>query len=139
MKRAIFVVSFFLAMLLIGCRQGERPANNAEVEEEMEKIELTEMEEKILCELYIDEDRIREGKLFEYQKECLEQLRFVVNYLKEKYPDVEFEILTINPKSKLNMITRVTFKETGTTDRQYALVVEPDVDGWIARDDYSEE
>ena len=37
------------------------------------------------------------------------------------------------------MITRVTFKETGTTDRQYALVVEPDVDGWIARDDYSEE
>ena len=105
----------------------------------MEKIELTEMEEKILCELYIDEDRIREGKLFEYQKECLEQLRFAVNYLKEKYPDVEFEILTINPKSKLNMITRVTFKETGTTDRQYALVVEPDVDGWIARDDYSEE
>ena len=139
MKRAIFVVSFFLAMLLIGCRQGERPANNAVVEEEMEKIELTEMEEMILCELYIDEDRIREGKLFEYQKECLEQLRFAVNYLKEKYPDVEFEILTINPKSKLNMITRVTFKETGTTDRQYALVVEPDVDGWIARDDYSEE
>ena len=36
-RLAIFVVSFFLAMLLIGCRQGERPANNAEVEEEMEK------------------------------------------------------------------------------------------------------
>lgn len=131
-KKFLFILCSVLAVLASGCRREEQqPPKQPE-----ETIELTEEEERILCELYVDEERIREGKLYGYQETCLEQLRFAMDYLEEKYPDKDFTILAIHPKSKINMRTTVEFYELGDTENYHNLFIEPDADGWVGEDDF---
>lgn len=131
-KKFLFILCSVLAVLASGCRREEQqPQKQSE-----EIIKMTKEEERILCELYVDEERIREGKLYGYQKTCLEQLRFAIEYLEEKYPDKDFVILAIHPKSKVNMRTTVEFYEPGDAERYHNLFIEPDGDGWVGKDDF---
>lgn len=131
-KKFLFILCSVLTVLASGCRREEQqPPKQPE-----ETIELTDEEERILCELYVDEERIREGKLYGYQETCLEQLRFAMDYLEEKYPNKDFEILTIHPKSKVTMRTTVEFYEPGYTESYHNLFIEPNGDGWTGVDDF---
>ena len=131
-KKFLFIMCSVLAVLASGCRREEQqPPKQPE-----ETIELTDEEERILCELYVDEERIREGKLYGYQETCLEQLRFAMDYLEEKYPDKDFTILAIHPKSKVTLRTTVEFYEPGDAENYHNLFIDPDVDGWTGVDDY---
>lgn len=131
-KKFLFILCSVLAVLASGCkREEQQPPKQPE-----ETIELTDEEERILCELYVDEERIREGKLYGYQETCLEQLWFAMDYLEEKYPGEDFTILAIHPKSKVTLRTTVEFYEPGNTENYHNLFIEPDGDGWVGEDDF---
>ncbi len=133
-KRKLFsFIGMLIILMVAGCKREEPPRDPDKI------FELTKQEERILCDLYIDEERIREGKLYAYQERCLEQLRFAISYLEEKYADRDFEILTIHPKSKVNMRTTVVFYEVGDDENYHNLFVEPEGDGWIEMDDFESE
>lgn len=138
MRRIFLVLGVFFIFVLVGCKQKGEETQNTEMENSMEKIVLTEQEERLLCDLYIDEERIREGYLYGYQKKCLEQIRFGVKYLEETYPDKDFELLMCHPKSKVNMVTTISFQEEGNTEKEYTLIIEPDGNDWMARDNYGD-
>ena len=53
---------------------------------------LTEDEKRLLTGAFGEEKRIEEGRLFSYQREALDQLRAGESYLKERYPDRDFQI-----------------------------------------------
>ena len=97
--------------------QEAEPSNDkgGEEMEEMEIMELTEQEKRLLCEIYPMEERIMEGRLFNYQKDTLTAFRAGMDYLARKYPGYDFEALSITPASKFDpwMIVRIRSGETG--------------------------
>lgn len=122
-KRKLFsFIGMLIILMVAGCKREEPPRDPDKI------FELTKQEE-----------RIREGKLYAYQERCLEQLRFAISYLEEKYADRDFEILTIHPKSKVDMRTTVVFYEVGDDENYHNLFVEPEGDGWTGMDDFESE
>ena len=61
-----------------------------------EEVELTQEKKDFLAEMYMDGDRIQEGKLYGYQKEVLYQYDYALKYLERKYPSHTFEITRKN-------------------------------------------
>lgn len=133
-----------LAALLLwtgGCVQSGQtipPASGVETEETdmTETIILTEEEEKLLCDAYLGEDRIREGKLYGYQMTCLEQIRFGREYLEQKYPGAAFSLLAVRPMDKLNSVTEIRFTEGSAPDTCYDLQIRETQGVYQAADNY---
>lgn len=144
-KLGICSVLVLTVGLLCGCAAKEGATGKEEGQfeskvvieerEQMQDIKLTEEEEKLLCEVYINEDRIKEGVLLDYQVECLEQIRLAKQYLEQKYPETAFEIIQIAPMSKINTITEVSFV-ANSDDTVYNMQITKENDEYQAADNY---
>ena len=140
-KKGLVIAISIFALLNNGCSvydNGTDKLYESEYMEvnDMDKIELTEQEEKLLCDLYMNEDRIREGKLYDYQVKCLEKIRFGMEYLKNKYPGKSFVFLTCNPQSKVNSSTIITFYEKKDKEKNYTLEIKTEGDSDQGFDNY---
>ncbi len=84
----------------------------------MEIVKMTALEEKIMCRAYINEDRIKDGKLYTHQVKDLEKVRCILSYMNEKYPDRDFEYFVFEPSSKLSAFTKVEYYDKTSGDDQ---------------------
>ena len=102
--------------------------------ENMESMELTDQEKRLLCEIYPMEERIMEGRLYNYQKDTLTGFRAGMDYLARKYPGYDFEALSITPASKFDpwMIVRIQSGDSGI----WELKVTPEKEGFSFADTF---
>ena len=98
----------------------------------MEQLIMTEEEIRLLSAVYDNEARLREGKLYDYQKEALDQLRAGLAYLDSKYPDFDPEILTFTPATKFTHWAQFLIRGDG--EGTYTLTVEPTGDDFLCQD-----
>jgi len=68
----------------------------------MNHVEMTEEEINLLCKVYFGEDRIKQGNLYDYEKNALDEFRAGKKYLKEKYPSYQMRVISYAPSTKLN-------------------------------------
>gem|GEM_PF-3775380 len=91
----LFVLTVTLAFMP-GCAKsdGKNDSGAAEsrTEDTMAK-ELSEDEIEVLCRMFIDEERIKAGRLTPYMKYTLAQFRYLKTYLAKKYPETTFEFI----------------------------------------------
>ena len=83
---------------------------------QVKEMQLTQGEKIFLQNLFVNEKRIEEEKLYAYQIRVLEQYRMAMSYLNRKYPDTEFEIVMGNPQNKMNSFAEFVFKKVGEDD-----------------------
>ena len=89
---------------------------------EHEEVEiLTNDQEAFLVKIFMNEDRIRSGKLYDYQKEVLKQYNYSMDYLAKKYPSHHFKITDCEYKNKLNSYTTFWFSENDDTENIFEL------------------
>ena len=102
--------------------------------ENMESMELTDQEKRLLCEIYPMEERIMEGRLFNYQKDTVTGFRAGMDYLARKYPGYDFEALSITPASKFDpwMVVRIQSGDAGI----WELKVTPEKEGFSFADTF---
>lgn len=100
----------------------------------MDRIEMTDKEIELLCQNYQDTDRIREGLLFDYQAEALEQLRAGTLYLEKKYPSQNFELLTFEAATQFSGRAAVSFQ--GGMPGEYTLYIRPSDGEYICADTF---
>ena len=98
--------------------------------------DLTADEIRLLCGAYTDDERIKAGKLYNYQCDGLNRLRSAVSYLKEKYPGIEFHFEKFVPAEILCEYDDVIFGVKGKEEEKYEARV-TDASGEIrVTDDY---
>ena len=113
--------------------------NEEEGNDEMR--EMTEAQVELLCRISMNEDRIREGRLYSWQIEILNQYDYAMEYLARKYPSHSFELVNCEPKNKLNAYTTFYFYEEGDSENRYSLYIdvyeeeEPE-NRYVARDNF---
>lgn len=143
MLKKIFITSgvvigaFLVTCYIIGVQEETRDAQQSittqastrveENEEVQERIQLTPEQEEILLRISVSEDRVKSGKLAEWQLEFLKQYNYIMDdYLKKKYPSYEFKIITAKPTNiYCPNIAEFEFIEKGT---------DPDISGWFKLD-----
>lgn len=103
-------------------------------------IELTTEEETLLCGMSVNEERVREGELVNWQKKWLGQYRYAMEYLQKKYPSHTFEATYGNPEEKGTSYATIGIFADGNNsmkDTSYKVYVEGnEEDGYSATDDY---
>ena len=132
-KKVLIALVGLACFALTGCDAGGsgQGNNNSYVNEEDDMdnnvIQMTDEEKKILCSIYVNEDRINEGKLYDYQLEALNQFRSANDYLDAKYPGYDFEYFAFSPISKTSDVTKLEFTIDDTENYFTAqLIVEDD-------------
>lgn len=99
------------------------------------KVELTEEEQTLLCKMYLSAEKINNGELNDYQLKALEHYREMKDYLAKKYSDQDFEIVSFDDDSGLSTIRRLVFT-TPHSDNMFSVVVKgKNEEGY--KDDYS--
>lgn len=98
-------------------------------------MQLTIGEKKFLQNLFVNEKRIEEGKLYAYQIRVLEQYRMAMHYLHQKYPDTEFEIIMGNPQNRMSSLAEFVFKASGESDT-FQLSISEVNDSYMIKDNY---
>lgn len=86
----------------------------------MSKFNLTEKEKELLKYAYIDNDRIDEGNLFDYQEAALHMIRKSSVYLEVRYPNHDLEMISFLPQTKKTSYSEIHFVESGS-DVTYTL------------------
>ncbi len=107
-----------------------------ETELDLEELILTAEEEKILCDIYVEDERILAGELFDFQIVLVNQIRFAKEYLCDKYTDVEFEILTCSPAKDEKDIVEMTFQDNSGDGAIFNLELTQKDGTYSAVDDY---
>ncbi|MBE5960047.1 MAG: hypothetical protein E7256_01470 [Lachnospiraceae bacterium] len=122
-KKSIFLLGILTVIMISGCgkaddiRQKEDIAAAQEEADEIEEdVEMTQEQMDLLIGISVNADRIREGKIYSWQKEILNQYDYALDYLKEKYPSHTFHLVSCDPKSKLNTFS--LFKMTADEDSE---------------------
>lgn len=147
--KIVLLNSIVMVLITSGCSNKNVDDTIVDYLEEssaMQSVEMTEQEKLLLKEIYINEQNIDNGKLYDYQEKCLEQIRFADNYLNNKYTDDNFEIINCSPMSKLSCITTMSFTanedekvydlQISMVDGQY--VAEDNYYGYLIREKYDE-
>lgn len=102
MRNWWFVLGWiYCAIMLCGCEKGNKG----------EELMMTAEKKELLKLISVDEERIEEGKLFEWQMEVLKQYDYAMKYLNDKYPSYEFVIIDCNQKNTFNSFTTFYCKE----------------------------
>lgn len=148
MKKYMIFVAIMLG--LSGCRQNSN-SNEYSVSETQYNNNLTaktsqvdnllsDEEIRILCETYLQEERIAQGKLYQYQQEQLYRLRFATSYLKEKYPDKKMVIRRCSEKedSQGNWVFPF-YDDTDENGNFHVYVKDVSAGEYSATDDYWED
>lgn len=87
-----------------------------------ESIELTDHEKELLCDIFhadLEQQQIRSGQLYASQKELLEQLRVLEQWLQGKYPSHSFDVSSIQIGHGLNNSVDFIFTADGL-ERSYS-------------------
>ena len=124
-KTSVFFIILTMALVLAtGCTGTDTPAAEATEqsggeamsgkENGMAVSNLTEDEKRLLTGAFGEEKRIEEGRLFSYQREALDQLRAGESYLKERYPDRDFQIQSLSPADRFRSWAEIRFKDSGS-------------------------
>ena len=135
MKKIALVLLLFGLADIMECKDAGKQREAGIVREE---VELTQEKKDFLAEMYMDGDRIQEGKLYGYQKEVLYQYDYALKYLERKYPSHTFEITGCSPKGM--GIDHSTFwfrADEEEDDKVYDLYLEEDKEGnYSCEDNY---
>lgn len=153
MKKYIIILSVVLILGLSGCGQNpngqdvRETQHDSNIDEEetsrvdnLNEFDLSDEEIRILCETYLQEERIAQGKLYQYQQEQLYRLRFATSYLKEKYPDKKMVIRRCSEKadSQGNWIFPF-YDDTDENGNFHVYVKDVSAGEYSATDDYWED
>ena len=138
MKRIALVLLLFGLADIMECKDAERQKEASIVREE---VELTQEKKDFLAEMYVDGDRIQEGKLYGYQKEVLYQYDYALKYLERKYPSHTFELTACNPKNRFIDYSKFCFiadDEEDNMEREvyYLYLREDDKGNYSCEDSY---
>ncbi|MBR1472537.1 MAG: hypothetical protein IJ600_12970 [Lachnospiraceae bacterium] len=149
MRFKTVVAAIILGITLFGCgrdSEGEKSGmdqeniltENTEIAEDAEiaTYVLTEEEERLLCEVYVDEDRIREGKLYGYQLEVLEEMRAAREYIEKKYPGAAFAFTAYTPITRANSIGRIAFHTVDDPDKYYEMSLQKTENDLMIKDNF---
>lgn len=118
-------IAFLLLISLIGvtgCTQS-LSKKTQEVEAMESKVELTQEKKDFLAAMSIDEERVQDGDLYEWQEEVLRQYDYAVDYLNKKYPSHTFKLTSCNPKGRDEEFSTFWFNADGET-QSYDLYLE---------------
>lgn len=126
-KRRILTFSICSMVFISGCanssglynvrEEAEKNMDDIEGDETMVDVtmdgyyEMTDEEKELLGKASPDPDRVYDGKLWSYQVYWLNQLRAGTKYLKEKYPNHTFKVLSFAPANEFNQYADFTFQE----------------------------
>lgn len=108
-------------------------------EETWEHMELTQEEKDVLCNVYIDDEKINQGELLPYQKRTVEQYRYAKEVLARKYPSYEFKITYCEPQTIMNEYMMLYFCEVENEEIDetvYTMYVYEGEDGYYAEDNF---
>ena len=138
MKKIALVLLLFGLADIMECKDAGKQREAGIVREE---VELTQEKKDFLAEMYVDGDRIQEGKLYSYQKEVLYQYDYALKYLERKYPSHTFEITGCSPKGMGIDYSTFWFMADGEEDDMehevYDLYLEEDDEGnYSCEDNY---
>ena len=95
MKRILITIVSVIILAVQGCHAAQ-PLPEEEI------VEMNEIEKELLSTNYPDADRIRAGKLYNYQMEALNQLRYAMNYMEQKYPLCHPEYVSFDPSTNVH-------------------------------------
>ena len=123
MKKLLVTAMSVIILAFAGCR-------TAEALPEEEIVEMNEIEKELLSMNYPDADRIRAGRLYNYQMEALNQLRFAMHYMEAKYPSCHPEYVSFDPATRLHETGILTMK-----DGSYVQITESQ-EGYLCGDTY---
>lgn len=121
MKRKMLLAAALLFLLSSACGAGKDTGNTGvgtsteSAKESAESVAMTDQEIVLLSKIYPMEERIREGRLYDYQKDTLETYRAGMEYLSGKYPGYDFKALSITPATKPDpwMVIRIQSGDSG--------------------------
>ena len=131
----IMIMTMIIVIALAGCgREKEEPADKPAVTVK-QQADLTEEEQRLLIAAFGDDENIRAGNLYDYQKEALIQLRTGMEYLKEKYPGEDFSVLSFSNATKLTEYASCYFR-AGASSKEYLLTITPENGKYVCRDTY---
>lgn len=133
-KRSVMLLICLGVLSFSGCAQisGQGMGNDAVAEttghsawqEEktgtVEKTTLTAEQEALLVKISVDEERVRSGELYGWQKKVIRQYDAAMDYLGKKYPSHSFEITDCAQKDITNSFSTFWFLADGE-DVQYEL------------------
>ena len=142
-RKFLCMVMLLLMFGIVGCDSNEKDepektTENDDVvieyqDEDEEIIVMTDEEKAILCSTYVNEDRINEGKLYDYQIEALKQFRYAKEYLQKKYPGYEYNFFAFHPESKTDDITKLEFT-VDDTEHYFTVEVHASDEGYQGKD-----
>ena len=115
------VIIAAMMVLLTGCtdsftaaeENSEQTGGEAMSGEEngMSVTDMTETEKKILIDVFGEEQRLEEGKLFSYEREALDQLRAGESYLQQRYPEYMFQTESFSPADRFRPWAELRFRD----------------------------
>lgn len=86
--------------------------------------EMTQEQIDLLCDISVNEDKVRDGNLADWQIEVLNQYDYAMEYLAGKYPSYEFGIVGCEPKNNSSSYTTFTFIEKSDESTYYCLYLD---------------
>ena len=101
MKRIILIFAVGITLNTAGCAW--------KVPEFRKVPELTQEKKDFLAKMSVDEERVQNGKLYDWQVEALRQYDYAMGFLQEKYPSHTFKFTFCNPKGNVNPFSYFLF------------------------------
>ncbi len=126
MKRILVFLLICSSLGITGCER--MPSAEQQVGMEENHANLTPEKKDFLSAISMDEERVQEGKLYEWQKEVLRQYDYAMAYLGRKYPSHSFYFTGCNPAGKNESFSTFWFTADGGTD-SYELYLYTEADG----------
>ncbi len=118
-----------LSIILMGCdgKEAENRDYSGEREQGTMEIETTEMtagELELMTRIAIDKQAAAEGILGDWEKEILEEVRVGKDYLEEKYPGSQLEIIGCEASDSVRNYNTYTLK-TANDEHYYEMRISP--------------
>lgn len=129
-KLALVILLFGIA----GCAGVTK--EKLDVNVEADNAELTQEKKDFLATISMDEERVQNGELYEWQEEVLRQYDYAMKYLKKKYPSHIFDFTSCNPKGKTDNFSTFWFT-VDHSENSYELYLDRDYNGdYSCKDNY---
>lgn len=100
-------------------------------------VQMTDEEKEMLCMAYVDDEKIMNGELYDFQKEALKQFRMAKEYLQKKYPGYEYDFFYFSPSDAYNNVSRIEFFVEGT-DTPFTVKIRVKSDSYEISDNFFE-
>ena len=133
MKRKI-LASFFIVMSVIATScsghiggnsiNDDKNYSDESYDESEQERKLTQEQIDLLCNISVNEEKVKEGKLSDWQKEVLNQYDAAMEYLSDKYPSYDFLITYCEQKNLVNSYTTFNFVEKSEDSVYYDMHID---------------